>query len=108
MPLAYQRPKPSESRREAVSLVGVSGCSIREVAEELGAGRRRCRSGSGRTSSNAGSATTALRHDSAREPAEASSASTYLNRREIGRQIAQLLVRKAVADRQLGAGSSRS
>lgn len=36
MPQRYQRPYPSEFRREAVSLVKVSGRSVREVAGELG------------------------------------------------------------------------
>jgi transposase len=36
MPQRYQRPYPSEFRREAVSLVKVSGRSVRQVAEELG------------------------------------------------------------------------
>ena len=36
MPQRYQRPYPPEFRREAVSLVRVSGRSVREVAGELG------------------------------------------------------------------------
>ncbi len=36
MPQRYQRPYPPEFRREAVSLVKVSGRSVREVAGELG------------------------------------------------------------------------
>jgi transposase len=36
MPQRYQRPHPAEFRREAVSLVKVSGRSVREVAGELG------------------------------------------------------------------------
>ena len=36
MPQRYQRPYPSEFRREAVSLVKASGRSVREVARELG------------------------------------------------------------------------
>jgi transposase len=36
MPQRYQRPYPPEFRREAVSLVRVSGRSVREVARELG------------------------------------------------------------------------
>jgi transposase len=36
MPPRYQRPCPPEFRREAVSLVKVSGRSVREVAGELG------------------------------------------------------------------------
>ncbi len=36
MPQRFQRPYPSEFRREAVSLVKVSGRSVREVAGELG------------------------------------------------------------------------
>jgi transposase len=36
LPQRYQRPFPPEFRREAVSLVKVSGRSIREVAGELG------------------------------------------------------------------------
>lgn len=36
MPQRYQRPYPPEFRREAVSLVKVSGRSVREVARELG------------------------------------------------------------------------
>jgi len=36
MPQRYQRPYPPEFRREAVSLVKVSGRSVRQVAEELG------------------------------------------------------------------------
>src|SRR5215207_5695434 len=36
MPRRYQRPYPPEFRREAVSLVKVSGRSAREVAGELG------------------------------------------------------------------------
>ena len=36
MPQRFQRPYPSEFRREAVSLVKVSGRSVREVAAELG------------------------------------------------------------------------
>ncbi len=59
MPQRFQRPYPSEFRREAVSLVKVSGRSVREVAGELGVSAGvRSGSGSGRTSSTAGSATT--------------------------------------------------
>jgi transposase len=36
MPRRYQRPYPAEFRREAVSLVKVSGRTVREVAGELG------------------------------------------------------------------------
>lgn len=36
MPQRYQRPYPSEFRREAVSLVKASGRSIKAVAGELG------------------------------------------------------------------------
>jgi len=36
MPQRFQRPYPPEFRREAVSLVSVSGRSVREVAGELG------------------------------------------------------------------------
>ena len=36
MPQRYKRPYPPEFRREAVSLVKVSGRSVREVAGELG------------------------------------------------------------------------
>ena len=36
MPRRFQRPYPPEFRREAVSLVKVSGRSVREVAGELG------------------------------------------------------------------------
>jgi transposase len=36
MPQRYQRPYPPEFRREAVSLVRVSGRPVREVAGELG------------------------------------------------------------------------
>ncbi len=36
MPQRYQRPYPPEFRHEAVSLVRVSGRSVREVAGELG------------------------------------------------------------------------
>jgi len=36
MPQRYQRPYPPEFRREAVTLVNVSGRSVREVAGELG------------------------------------------------------------------------
>ncbi len=36
MPQRFQRPYPPEFRREAVSLVKVSGRSVREVADELG------------------------------------------------------------------------
>src|SRR5215467_10682144 len=36
MPRRFQRPYPPEFRREAVSLVKVSGRSVRQVAEELG------------------------------------------------------------------------
>jgi transposase len=36
MPQRFQRPYPPEFRREAVSLVKVSGRSVRQVAEELG------------------------------------------------------------------------
>ena len=36
MPQRFQRPYPSEFRREAVSLVKVSGRSVREVAGQLG------------------------------------------------------------------------
>jgi transposase-like protein len=36
MPQRFQRPYPPEFRREAVSLVKVSGRSMREVAGELG------------------------------------------------------------------------
>ena len=36
MPPRFQRPYPPEFRREAVSLVKVSGRSVREVAGELG------------------------------------------------------------------------
>jgi transposase len=36
MPQRFQRPYPPEFRREAVSLVKVSGRPVRQVAEELG------------------------------------------------------------------------
>lgn len=42
MPQRYQRPYPPEFRREAVSLVKVSGRSVRDVAASWGSATSRC------------------------------------------------------------------